>query len=104
MIKEMHLGGRSFSSHWRNAKRVIGDGWNGAVKLAGQFDQGMRVGRKLFGALQPALDQFAAPEHQKTIMAGFKQYDSTRSDIMNGYNQVEQAHNRIKRQVPELDL
>ena len=100
----MLFGGGSLSNHWRNTKRVLGDGWHGAVKLAGQFDQGMRVGRKIFAALQPALDRFAPPEHQKSIMAGFKAYDSTRNDIMQGYNHVEQAHNRLKRQVPELDL
>ena len=100
----MLIGGRSLSSHWRNAKRVVGDGWNGAVKLAGQFDQGMRVGRRLFGALQPALDQFAGNHASKSIMDGFKAYDSTKSDVMHGYNQVEQMRNRIKRQVPELNL
>ena len=74
------------------------------MKLAGQLDAGMNVGRRLFGALQPALEQFGAPEHQRAIMSGFKQYDSTRSDVMQGYNHVEQHYNRIRRQVPELNL
>ena len=100
----MILGGRSLSSHWRDAKRVIGDGWNGAVKLAGQFDQGMRVSRRLFSALQPALDQFASPGHLKPVMDGFKKYDQTRSDMMDGYNNVEHHYNRIRRAVPELNL
>ena len=90
--------------HWRNAKRVIGDGWNGAVKLAGQFDQGMRVSRRLFGALQPALDQYAGTGHMNTVMEGFKKYDQTRSDVMQGYNNVEHHYNRIRRAVPELNL
>ena len=90
--------------HWRNAKRVIGDGWHGAVKLAGQFDQGMRVSRRLFGALQPALDQYAGPGHTNTVMEGFKKYDETRSDVMQGYNNVEHHYNRIRRAVPELNL
>ena len=90
--------------HWRNAKRVIGDGWNGAVTLAGQFDQGMRVSRRLFGALQPALDQYAGTGHTNTVMEGFKKYDQTRSDVMQGYNNVEHHYNRIRRAVPELNL
>ena len=90
--------------HWRNAKRVIGDGWNGAVKLAGQFDQGMRMSRRLFGALQPALDQYAGPGHSKIAMEGFKKYDETRSDVMQGYSNVEHHYNRIRRAVPELNL
>ena len=98
------FGGRSLSSHWQNAKRIIGDSFHGAVKLAGQLDGAMMVGRRLFGALQPALEQYAAPEHQKAIMSGFQKYDSTRSDVMEGYNHGEQHYNRIRRQVPELNL
>ena len=98
------FGGRSLHSHWQTAKRVIGDGWHGAVKLAGQFDQGMRVTRRLFGALQPALDQVAGGAGSTHMMNAFKAYDSTKSDIMSGYNQVEQMRNRIKRQVPEMEL
>ena len=74
------------------------------MKLAGQLDGAMKVGRRLFGALQPALEQYAAPEQQRAIMSGFKKYDSTRSDVMEGYNNVEQHYNRIRRQVPELNL
>jgi hypothetical protein len=98
------FGGRSLHSHWQTAKRVIGDGWHGAVKLAGQFDQGMRVSRRLFGALQPALDQFAGGAGSTHMMNAFKAYDSTKSDVMQGYNNVEMMRNRIKRQVPELNL
>ena len=100
----MLFGGRSLHSHWQTAKRVIGDGWHGAVKLAGQLDQGMRVSRRLFGALQPALDQVAGGAGSKHMMNAFKAYDSTKSDVMQGYNQVEQMRNRIQRQVPELNL
>ena len=94
----------SIANHWRNAKRIVGDGFHGAVKLAGQLDAGMKIGRRLFGALQPALEQYAAPQHQKAIMSGFKAYDSTRSDVMEGYNHVEQHYNRIRRAVPEINL
>ena len=100
----MYFSGGSLSSHWRNAKRVIGDGWNGAVKLAGQFDQGMRVGHKLFSAMQPALDQFAGPENLKPMTDGFKQYDQTRGQVVSGINNVQTLHRRIQRAVPEIDL
>jgi hypothetical protein len=100
----MLFGGRSLQNHWQTAKKVIGDGWHGAVKLAGQLDQGMRVSRRLFGAMQPALDQFAGGAGSKHMMNAFTAYDSTKADVMSGYNQVEQMRNRIKRQVPELNL
>ena len=100
----MLFGGRSLHSHWQKAKRVISDGWHGAVKLAGQLDQGMRVSRRLFGALQRALDHDAGSAGSSHMMNAFKAYDTTKSDVMHGYNQVEQMRNRIKRQVPELNL
>ena len=54
-------------SHWQNAKRVIGDSWHGAVKLAGQIDRGMNVGRRLVGALN---DSFGGGGHMKALEAG----------------------------------
>ena len=98
------FGGRSLHSHWQTAKRVIGDGWHGAVKLAGQLDQGMRVSRRLFGALQPALDQFAGGAGSKHVMDALKKKTPLNKKLIHGYNQGGKMCSRIKRQVPELDL
>ena len=89
---------------WQQAKKHIGDTWNHATKLAGQFDSGMRVGRKLLSAVAPIFDQFGVSHHLKPIMSGIKAYDQGRADVMYGYHNVRAHYDRIKRQVPEVDL
>ena len=91
-------------SHWQNAKRVIGDSWHGAVKLAGQIDRGVNVGRCLMGALSPAIDHLGGGGHMKALEGGFAQYDSARDQVVQGINNVNTLHRRIQKAVPEIDL
>ena len=89
-------------SHWKNAKRIIGDGWNSGVKILGQIDRGMNVGRRLVGALSPAIQAMGG--NMKALEAGFGQYDQTRGQVVSGINNVQTMHSRLKRAVPEIDL
>ena len=70
-------------SHWRNAKRIIGDGWHSGVKILGQIDRGMSVGRRLVGALSPAINAMGGG-HMKALEAGFTQYDQSRNRVWYG--------------------
>jgi hypothetical protein len=89
-------------SHWKNAKRIIGDGWHSGVKILGQIDRGMNVGRRLAGALSPAIQAMGG--NMKALEAGFGQYDQTRGQVVSGINNVQTMHSRLKRAVPEIDL
>ena len=89
-------------SHWRNAKRIIGDGWHAGLKIAGQIDRGMSVGRRLVGALSPAINAMGG--NMKALESGFTQYDQTRGQVVQGINNVQTMHSRLKRAVPESDL
>ena len=80
---------------------MIGDG---AVKLAGQIDRGMNVGRRLASALSPAFNALGGGGHMKALEDGFSKYDQTRSKVVDGINNVETLHRKIKRVVPEIDL
>ena len=93
----------NIQSHWRNAKRIIGDGWYAALKIADQIDRGMNVGRRLVGALSPAINATGGG-HMKALEAGFTQYDQTRGQVVQGINNVQTMHSRLKRAVPEIDL
>ena len=93
----------NLQSHWRNAKRIIGDGWHAGLKIAGQIDRGMNVGRRLVSALSPQINAMGGG-HMKTLEAGFTQYDQTRGHVVSGINQVQTMHSRLKRAVPEIDL
>jgi hypothetical protein len=90
-------------SHWRNAKRIIGDGWHAGLKIAGQIDRGMNVGRRLVGALSPAINAMGGG-HMKALEAGFSQYDQSRNHVVQGINNVNTLHRRIQKAVPEIDL
>ena len=89
-------------NHWKNAKRIIGDGWHSGVKILGQIDRGMNVGRRLAGALSPAIQAMGG--NMKALEAGFGQYDQTRGQVVSGINNVQTMHSRLKRAVPEIDL
>ncbi len=89
---------------WQQAKKYIGDTWNHATKLAGQFDHGMRVGRKLLASVAPIFDQLGGSHHLKPLVSGIKAYDQGRSDVMYGVNNAMSHYQRIKRQVHEINL
>ena len=89
-------------SHWKNAKRIIGDGWHSGVKILGQIDRGMNVGRRLVGALSPAIQAMGG--NMKALESGFSQYDSTRGQVVSGINNVQTLHRRIQKASPEIDL
>ena len=88
--------------HWHAAKRIIGDAWHHSLKLAGQFDSGIQVGRRLLASTAPIFDQMGAS--YKPIMNALTAYDKGKSDVVGGYNNVQSHYNRIRRQVPELEL
>ena len=89
-------------SHFQNAKRIIGDGWHSGVKILGQIDRGMNVGRRLVGALSPAIQAMGG--NMKALESGFSQYDSTRGQVVSGINNVQTLHRRIQKAAPEIDL
>ena len=100
----MLFNSQAIARTWQQAKKHIGDAWNHTTKLASQFDTGMKVGRKILASVAPIFDQFGSSHHLKPIMSGIKAYDQGRADVMYGVNNVMSHYQRIKRQVPEIDL
>ena len=89
-------------SHFQTAKRIIGDGWHGSMEILGQIDRGMNVGRRLVGALSPAIQAMGG--NMKALDDGFQRYSVARNDVVSGINNVQTMHSRLKRAVPEIDL
>jgi hypothetical protein len=100
----MLFNSQAIARTWQQAKKHIGDAWNHTTKLASQFDSGMHVGRKILASVAPIFDQFGGSHHLKPIMSGIKAYDQGKADVMYGVNNVMSHYQRIKRQVPEIDL
>ena len=89
---------------WHNGKRTVGHMWNHAVKFAGQLDHAMNVGKRIYGALQPAIQDMGGSNLNKSIMSGITRYDKGRSDIMGHTNQIQSHLSNLRRAAPELDL
>ena len=100
----MLINGQTLARHWQNAKKVMGDGWNHAVRIGHGLDHSMRMGKKLLAAAVPILDQMGASHHVPKLMGGIHAYDQGKADVMHGVNNVQTHLHRIKRQVPEIDL
>ena len=93
-----------FQEHLQQGKRTIGHLYNHAVKFAGQLDHAVGVGRRVYGALQPALQDMGASQVSGAVMQGFKAYDKGRADTMGLHNNVQSHLNRLRKAAPELDL
>jgi hypothetical protein len=52
---------------WHHTKRVMGDAWHGATKLAAQFDSGMKVGRRLLASVAPTAVLFLPKSNERRI-------------------------------------
>ena len=78
--------------------------WNHAVKFAGKLDHAMNVGKRIYGAIQPAIQDMGGSDINKSIMSGISRYDQGRSDIMGHHNQIQSHLSELKRATPELDL
>ena len=93
-----------FQEHFQQGKRTIGHMWSHAVKFASQLDHAVGVGRRVYGALQPALQDMGASQVSGAVMQGFKAYDKGRADTMGLHNNVQSHLNRLRKAAPELDL
>ena len=77
--------------------------WNHAVKFAGQLDHAMGVGRRAFGALQPALQDFGGERVNRAVMQGFKAYDQGRADTIGAHHNLPTPLNRVGKAVAEIE-
>jgi hypothetical protein len=78
--------------------------WNHAVKWAGQIDHAMGVGKRVFGALQPAIQDIGGSNINRAVMEGIERYEQGRNEILGHHNQVQAHLSRLRRAAPELDL
>lgn len=89
---------------WHHGKRAIGNAFNHAVKFAGQRDHAMGLGKRVFSALQPAIQDMDGSNVNRAMMQGISGYEQGRNEIMGQHNQVQAHLSRLRRAAPELDL
>ena len=97
-----------YKQHFQNAfqtgKRTLGHIWNTATKFAGDIDYSMKVGKRLFAALEPLLSDAGFGQTSRAIVQGFGQYERGRDEVIGLDNKVQGTLNRLRRNVPELEI
>jgi len=89
---------------YQTGKRTIHNMWGTAVKWAGQIDHAFNLGKRIYGALQPALEDIGGSGINRAVMSGLSRYEQGRNTVMGGYNNVQAHLSRLRRAAPELDL
>ena len=95
---------RNLQDAWHHGKRAIGNAFNHAVKWAGQIDHAMGLGKRVFGALKPAIQDLGGYHVNRAIMQGIQGYEQGRNEIMGHHNKVQAQLSHLRRAAPELDL
>ena len=89
---------------FHQGKRTIGNMFNHAVKFAGQIDQAFNVGKRLYGALAPAIQDMGGANMNRAVMQGIGRYEQGRNEVLGYNNKVQAQLSRLRRAVPEIDL
>ena len=95
---------KQFREAWTHGKKTVGHMWNTAVKYAGQLDHAVGVGKRIFSALQPAIQDAGGGGLNRAVMQGISGYEQGRHQIMGGHNNVQATLSRLRRAAPELEL
>ena len=95
---------RQLHDAWQHGKRTVGHMWNHAVKWAGQIDHAMGVGKRIYGALQPAIQDLGGGDINRAIMGGIGNYEKGRNEFLGHHNKVQAQLSQLRRAAPELDL
>ena len=95
---------RHLQDAWHHGKRTVGHIWNHAVKFAGQLDHAMGVGKRIFGALHPAIQDLGGSQFSGAIMQSLGHYERGRDEIIGHHNKVQATLSHLRRAAPELDL
>ncbi len=98
---------RNLQDAWHHGKRAVGNIFNHAVKWAGQIDHAMGVGKRIFSAIQPAIQDMGGAggaQLNRSIMQGISGYEQGRHAVTGQHNQVQAHLSRLRRATPELDL
>ena len=95
---------RNLQDMYHHGKRAIGNAFNHAVKFAGQIDHAMGLGKRIFSALSPAIQDMGGSQVNRAVMQGIQGYESGRNEIMGQHNQVQAHLSRLRRAAPELDI
>ena len=95
---------RNLHDTWHQGKKTIGNMWNHAVKWAGQIDHAMGLGKRVFGALHPMIEDMGGSNINRAVMGGIGRYEQGRDQVIGHHNKVQAQLSHLRRAVPEIDI
>ena len=62
------------------------------------------MGKRIYGALQPAIQDLGGTDVNRAIMGGIGRYEQGRDEVIGYNNKVQAQLSRLRKAVPEIDL
>ena len=94
---------RQLREAFHHGEHTIGNMFNHAVKWAGQIDQAFNVGKRIYGALQPAIQDLGGADVNWVITGCIGRYEQGREEVIGYKNKVQAQLSRLREAVPEFD-
>ena len=89
---------------FHQGKRTIAKMYQTGLDVANSVDHHVRVGKRLFGALHPLIDQLGGGRASRAIVDSFGAFERGRDQVIGMDNKVQAQLNRLRTAVPELGL
>ena len=86
------------------AGRFVHRGVTQARHFAQAVDDGVRVGRQLYGAVAPYLDRYAGKAHARPVMKGLQAYDDLRRAVLGHAENASIVAGAVAKSIPSIGL
>lgn len=91
---------KKLQNHWSRTKSFIHHGYQTLGKWAGEVERGAGIGRRLFQAIAPILDDFGQGDLVSKGVKAIQGYDDFRGRVMD----IDQQARRYGKQIGDADL
>jgi hypothetical protein len=100
----MKLSNHTIQQGLHGVKSFIQRGYHSAKGFAEGIDSAVGAARKVHGVLSPYLDSLIGSSHSKGVRKALEGYDEIKNRAVKAHGQGEQAYQKIRSEVPELNF
>ena len=103
--------GVKFNAHqlrkaYHNVKFGIMSGYHHVKNVLGKVDHAVNIGKKIYNAVEPLINRYAAENHHKAIndhvIHGLSGYESMRNKVLDANDHAQQITGHLKKTLPQL--
>ena len=91
---------KQLQSSWRNTKSFVHQGYNRLSGWAGEVERAAGIGRNIFSALRPILEEFGQQGAIDQGMKAIKGYDTLRGNVV----EADSTARRLGRGLAEAEI